>query len=197
MEANQPWMIVDPDRNQNVTHPYMDKKDSNILYLLIMHKMGDAIRVDLKAKTTSPYKFEINDWGEMDKLTLPCLFGRHYDFSGYYCFNKTQRSPLWAEFRGQEETRTVRHMFGDPVANEPGMRQASLHTGAWYIMDERDGRKVELLRVKIQNAELTFFDLGDMQISQDERWVIFKLSNLNGRVFVFDRKAAGPEKFND
>jgi hypothetical protein len=197
MEANYPWMIVDPGRNQKTTRPYVDKQDSNILYLLSMHRMGNAIRVDLKTKTTSPNNFEINDWGEMDKIALPCLYGRHFDFSGYYCFHDTQRSTLWAEFRGQEEPRIVRHMFGYPWANQPGLRNAALRTGNWYLMDERDGRKVELLRVKIQNAELNFFDLGDLQISPDERWIIFNLSNLNGRVFIFDRKAAGPEKFND
>jgi hypothetical protein len=197
MEANHPWMIVEPDRNQDVTVPYLDKHDPNILYLVVVQSKGEAIRVDLKTQITSSYKFDVNKWEEVGNLVIHCLRGHHYDFSGYYCFNNTQRSSLWAEFRGQGETKTVRHQYGYPWANEPGLRKAEFRTGGWYIMDERNGRKIELLRVKIQMAELNFFDLGDLYITPDERWAIFRLSNINGRVFIFDRKASGMEKFND
>jgi len=197
MEANQPWMVVDPVEGQRVTAPFMDRTDPNILYLVVVGKSGEAIRIDLKTKSVSPYKFNVNDWKEVKTQAIQCPTGLHYDFSGYYCFHQTQRSSLRAEFRGKEETRTVRHMFGYPWANEPGLRRAELRTGVWYIVDERSGQNVELLRVKIMNAELSFFDMGDMQISPDERWIIFWLSNLNGRVFIFDREKAGPVQFTD
>lgn len=197
MEANQPWMIIDPAMGQRITVPYMDRENPNVLYLVVVGKEGEAIRINLETKGISSYRFNVSNWKEVKTQADPCHAGLHYDFSGYYCFYKTEQSSLRAEFRGQEEARMVRHLFGYPWANEPSIRRAELRTGSWYIMDERGGHKVELLRVKIENAELNFFDLGDMHISPDERWLIFWLSNLNGRVFIFDRKATGQEKFND
>ena|ERR1035438_5337839 len=194
MEANQPWIVIDPRIGARTTVPYMDKQNPNILYLVVVSTRGEAIRVDLTTKQSSTYWFDVKEWEQVDNLANHCLHCEPTDYYGFYSHHVNQFLTLYAEYRGEKETRTVRHMFGYPWANEPGLRTAELRSGVWYIGDMRDGHRNDMLRVKVKNAELTKWDLGDLYISPDERWAIFRLSNRNGRIFIFDRKATGPAR---
>jgi hypothetical protein len=186
MEANQPWIIVDPPIGIGPTFPYLDKQDLNILYLVKVSGKGEAIKINLKDRTISPYKFDVSNWEEVDKRAEPFL-------NGEPMYNP--ESPIWADFRGKIQTQETRHLYGYPWPNEPGMRQAVLRSGYWFVMDRRDGRNVELLRVKVQNAEIESGDLGHIEISHNGKWIAFFLSNINSRVFIFNREYAERETF--
>ena len=55
-------------------------------------------------------------------------------------------------------------------------------------MDSRNNVPVELLRVKIANAEIDFGGLGTAYISPDEKWLIYVLDGYVARTFVFNRE---------
>lgn len=189
MEANHPWLVFNPTVESQV-FPFGDKQDPNTLYLVYTSagdhsKEGDAVRINLKTKESAPYHFNVPQWEDVEKITLKYSNGFRYESSD---------GPLWIEFRGEREDRVVNHMYGDPVPNKLGKRTAELRTGYYYIIDERNNKSVELLRVKIANSELDFV-LGNAFLSPDSNWIVFVLSDYfkiyrhPSKVFIFKRKA--------
>lgn len=201
MEANHPWMVFDPSGDEGLPSPFADKQDPNILYLIFVRRNGSAVKINLKEKTVSPCWFK-GDNGDHAVTTryLPVI-----NRMGEAWLNRSvsgmetppERISIWDEFRGRTELRRVSHQFGYPFANKPGERIATLQTGYWYVMDDREGKKVELLRVKIQNSEVGGGGgLGDLDISPNKRWAVFTVANRNPhRVLIFDRQANTPEAF--
>jgi len=201
MEANHPWMVIDPSGDQGLPSPFADKKDSNILYLIFVMRNGSAIKINLREKTSTPCWFKGDD-GDPAVSTryLPVINRMGGAWLNHSVSGKEatpERISIWDEFRGLTEMRRVAHTFGYPFANKRGERIATLQTGYWYVMDGREGKKVELLRVKIKNSEVGGGGgLGDLDLSPNKRWAVFTVANRNPhRVFIFDREAKTPEVF--
>jgi hypothetical protein len=185
MEANHPWIVFNPTMEQGLAAPYADKLDPNIMYLIFVQENGSAIKFDLKTKSSFTVKFR-TDKGDPER-TLRYQQGFK---------NMNRDATMWEEFRGQIESREITHVYGFPYPNQPGTRKAEFRTGYWYIMDEQNGRKVELLRVRVQNSELTGGGgLGYMSLSPDKKWAVFRLANFSSRIYVFNRETIGPETF--
>jgi hypothetical protein len=201
MEANHPWLVFDPTEEQGLPGPFADKNDSNILYLIFSMRNGSAVKINLKEKIISPFFFK-NDSGD-PASTSRCLLVHTRASGGWISHSipgkegPSEKVPIWDEFRGHTEMRRVSHLFGYPFANKPGERTATLQTGYWYVMDGREGEKVELLRVKVQNSEVGGGDgLGDLYLSPNRRWAVFRVANRNPhRIYIFDREAKTPEVF--
>lgn len=185
MEANNPWIIFDPKLDEGYIIPCEDKHDPNIVYLIFEGKVGDAVKIDLRTKKVSPYHFDVSKWEDVENYTNKYNLGYHWEGPG----------PLWIEFRGTIKKLKVSHMFGDPVPNQPGTRVVSIRSGYYYIMDEHDGNRIELLRVKTIDSELDFGQLGEAFLSPNKDWVIFTLGNLPQRTFIFNRKNKTPLTF--
>lgn len=200
MEANHPWMVINPTLEQGrLPSAYTDKYDSNVLYLVFVGENGSALKVDLQNKGVTVCRFK-SDQGD-PAITVPYYAVHNRSSGGSLSIpgkdSPREKIPIWDEIRGRTEIRRVSHMFGYPFANKPGERTATLQTGYWYVMDERNGRKVELLRLKVKNSELTGGDsIGDMDLSPNKRWIVFSVANQNPRrVFIFDRESRTPEAF--
>ena len=189
MEANHPWMVFDPTMEQDLPSPYADKNDPNVLYLIFVRENGLAVRVDLKTKVISPAHFTSDD-GDPATTT-------RYKIAAVTRLEYVKSDePVFEEFRGATEKRFLSHMFGFPVATKPGTREATLRTGYWYVVDHRNAHKVELLRVKIKDSELTGNGgLGETYISPDKKWIVFTLANHPARTFIFNREGTDPETF--
>src|ERR1035438_1496964 len=98
MEANHPWLMIDLPVGQDVVSPFGDKTDPTILYLSFVDTVGDAIKVDLMAKSITSYRFPVSrreDIRNMAQLWKLSDFGS-----------------TRTEFRGVQVTRRVSHMFG-------------------------------------------------------------------------------------
>lgn len=193
MEANHPWMVFDPTDDQGLPSPFADKQDPNILYLIFVRRNGSAVKINLKDKIVTPCRFN-NDNGDPATTVryLPVNSRANGAWINHSVPGKdapSEKSPLCDEFRGHTEMRRVTHMFGYPFANKPGDRTATLQTGYWYVLDDREGKKVELLRIKVQNSEVGGGDgIGDLGLSPNRRWAVFRVANRNPyRVFIFDR----------
>jgi hypothetical protein len=201
MEANHPWMVFDSALGQGLPAPYADKQDPNILYLIFVLRNGAAVRINLKKKVVTPCQFKSDDGDPVTTIRYHSLHDRTMgawlqpSLPGMDA--SSEKVPIWDEFRGQTQSRRVSHLFGYPIANKPGERTATLQTGYWYVLDGREGKKVELLRIKVKNSELTGDDsIGDMGLSPNKRWVVFRVANRNPyRIFIFDREAKTPEVF--
>jgi hypothetical protein len=202
LEANHPWIVFDPTDKQDLPVPFSDNQDPNILYLIFVMEDGSAVKINLAGKTITPCQFK-NDHGD-PAITVRYLSvsdragkgGGWIDYSTKEKNGLTERVPIWDEFRGQTEKRRVSHMYGYPFPTKPGERDAWIQTGSWYVMDERHGKKIELLRVKIKDSELVGGDsLGDMYLSPNKRWIVFTIANHPARTFIFDREAKTPEVF--
>lgn len=188
MEANHPWMVFDPTLEQDYPSPFADKNDPNVLYLIFVQENGLAVKIDLKTKTISPAHFP-SDKGDPD-ITIP------YKLARTWLENVSPDKPVWEEFRGTVEKRQIPYSFGYPIAAQRGTREATLRTGYWYVMDGRKEHKVELLRAKIQNSDLTGGGgLGETCISPDKKWIVFMLANHPARTFIFNRESMDPETF--
>lgn len=188
MEANHPWLVFDPTLEQDLPVPYADKHDPNVLYLIFVHRNGLAIKIDLNTRAISPAHFASDDGDPATTVIYKNARARLEYVS--------PEEPVWEEFRGTVEKRRIPYMFGHPIAAQPGTREATLRTGYWYVMDARREHKVELLRVKIQNSELTGGGgLGDTDISPNKKWIIFTLANHPARVFIFNRESTDSETF--
>ena len=179
MEANHPWLVFDPTMEQGMLVPMGDIQDSNIVYFVFAMKDGDAVKVDLTTKKTSPFHFKVEKWEDVTKCTSMYKLGSQYE---------NPNAPVWIEFRGKKKVGNGIHLFGDPVPNRPGVYEETRRTGYYYIMDNRDGVPVELLRVKIINAGIDFGGLGRAFISPDRKWIIYTLDGQISRTFVFNRE---------
>lgn len=187
-EANHPWLVFELPAEGSAL-PYGDKEDPSIIYLVYTTgsyngKPGDAVKINLSTKETTPYHFNVTEWEDAIKYTLDYSNGlRRHSSDG----------PIWVEFRGKREDRIVKHMFGDPVANKLGTYKAEMRTGYYYIMDERNAKPIELLRVKIANSEMDFGELGSACLSPDRKWIVFvtsrtfELYKQPSKAFVFKR----------
>lgn len=179
MEANHPWITFDPTKEQGMPYPMGDSHDPNIVYFVFVQKDGEAVKVNLKTKEISPYHFKVEKWEDVNKFTAKFNLGSHFE---------NPKAPTWIEFRGKKKVGNGIHLFGDPVPNRPGIYEKTLRTGYYYIMDNRNNVSVELLRVKIANAEIDFGGLGTAYISPDEKWLIYVLDGYMARTFVFNRQ---------
>lgn len=201
MEANHPWMVFDLTLGQGLPAPYADKQDSNILYLIFVLRNGAAVKINLKEKMVTPCQFKSDDGDPVTTIRYPSVHDRtggawlQHSIPGMEA--QSEKVPIWDEFRGQTETRKVSHLFGYPIANKPGERIATLQTGYWYVMDGREGKRVELLRMKVKNSELTGDDsIGNFYLSPNKKWGVFQVANHNPyRIFIFDREAKTSEVF--
>ncbi len=188
MEANHPWLVFDPTLEQDLPSPYADKNNPNVLYLIFIHENGLAVKIDLKTKSILPTHFTSDDGDPGTTIRYKTADERLEYVSA--------EKPVWEEFRGTVEKRIISYMFGNPIAAQPGTREATLRTGYWYVMDGRKEHKVELLRAKIQNSELTGGGgLGETYISPDKNWIVFTLANHPARTFIFNRESTDPETF--
>jgi hypothetical protein len=191
MEANHPWLVFDSAMAmESGIMPYGDKQDPGILYLVYTSagdhsKYGDAVKINLSTKGLSPYHFNVTEWQDVKNYALKYNHGFRYNSGD---------GPMWIEFRGKREDRVVKHLFGDPVPNKLGSYKAELRTGYYYIMDERNKKPIELLRVKIANSEFDFGGLGDAHLSPDRKWIVFETSNnfqlyrQPSKTFIFNRE---------
>lgn len=190
MEANHPWMVFDPTLEQDYPSPFADKNYPNIVYLIFVQKNGLAVKIDLKTKAISPAHFTSDD-GDPGKTV-------RYKLARTWLEEVSLDKPVWEEFRGMVEKRRIPYSFGYPIAAQRGTREATLRTGYWYVMDRRKEHKIELLRVKIQNSDLTDGGgLGETYISPDKKWIVFRLANHPARIFIFNRESADPETFEN
>jgi hypothetical protein len=181
MEANHPWLIFDPTLEQGLVHPYGDKTDPMILYLTFVGRNGDAVKVDLKTKSITPYHFPVNRRGDIDELA------QRWKLSDF--------GSTWTEFRGVKETRRVWHVFGYPFPDRLGKTLMELRTGYYYIMDRRGNTDIELLRVKIENSDLSS-GLGELYRSPDDKWLVFRLASYSQKVYIFSRAEMEPKHFD-
>lgn len=174
MEANHAWLTLDPSEQTIITTSW-DKQDSDIVYFVPVGVGKAVIKVNLKTKMI------INEpnLGKFEKYT----FG---NASALHVFHS--KGPLWIEFRGKIEKRTIFHLFGDPIPTKPGVRKATRRTGYYYIVDKRNGVSIELLRVKVINAEIDFGGLGSATISPNGKWISFELDNNTSRIWIFNRE---------
>jgi hypothetical protein len=188
MEANHPWMMFDPTMEQDLPAPYADKNDPNVLYLIFVRKNGLAVKIDLKTKAISQVHFASDDGDPGTTI--------RYKTADEKLEYVSQDEPVWEEFRGTVEKRRIPYSFGYPISAQSGTREANLRSGYWYVMDRRKEHKVELLRVKIRNSELTGGGgLGVIYISPDKKWIVFTLANHPARAFIFNRENTDPETF--
>jgi hypothetical protein len=201
MEANHPWMVFDPAEGQGLPIPYADRRDPNILYLIFVMRNGFAMKINLNEKMVTPCQFSSDDGDPVTTIRYSSVHDRTMEAWLQYSIpgmeTQIEKVPIWDEFRGQTETRKVSHLFGYPIANKPGKRIATLQTGYWYVMDGREGNRVELLRIKVKNSELTGDDsIGNFYVSPNKKWAVFQVANHNPyRIFIFDREAKSPEVF--
>ena len=183
MEANHPLLVFDPTLEQGLVAPYGDKTDPMILYLTFVGKNGDAVKVDLKTKSIIPYRFPVNLWEDIKNLAPrwePSNFGS-----------------TWTEFRGVKGTRRVWHVFGYPSPDRLGKTLMELRTGYYYVMDQRENSDIELLRVKIENSDLSWGGgLGQLYRSPDNKWLVFTLASYRQRVYIFSRAEMEPKRFD-
>jgi len=201
MEGNHPWIIFDPTIEQGLPSAFSDKIDPNILYLIFVMKHGSAVKINLQEKSITSCQFKDDDGDPL--TTTPYLLVHSRPTGGMLRHSipenniPDENTTIWDEFRGQTETRKVSHMFGYPIADRKGERVATLRSGYWYVMDERNGKRFELLRVKIQNSERGGGDaIGELDLSPNKRWAIFTVANRNPhRVYIFDRDAKTSEVF--
>jgi len=49
--------------------------------------------------------------------------------------------------------------------------------------------------VKIWNSELQDGELGQMLISPDSKWAVFRLAGVVDRIYIFNRESMESEKF--
>ncbi len=146
------------------------------------------MKIDLKTKAISPVHFTSDDGDPGTTIRYKTADERLEYVSA--------EKPVWEEFRGSVEKRRIPYMFGNPIATQPGTREATLRTGYWYVMDGRKDHKVELLRVRVQNSDLTGGGgLGETYISPDKKWIVFTLANNPSRTFIFNRESMDPETF--
>jgi hypothetical protein len=188
MEANHPWMIFDPTMEQGMVYPCGDKIDLDIVYLVFAMRGGDAMKVNLRTKEISPYHFDIEKLKDVHALTVKYNLGFRYE-------NNT--GPLMIEFRGKKEARVVKHMYGDPVPNQPGLLKSEFRTGYYYIIDHRNKLPIEVLRTKLVNSSLSWAGLGTTYTSPDGRWLIFVLYNMPSRTIFFNRIETSPTQFSE
>jgi hypothetical protein len=182
MEANHPWLVFDATLEQGIVHPYGDKADPMILFLTFVGKDGDAVKVDLNTKSITPYHFPVNRWEDIKNLT------QRWELSDF--------GSTWTEFRGVQGTRRVWHMFGYPVPDRLGKTIMELRTGYYYVMDRRENTEIELLRVKLENSDLSSGGLGELYRSPDNKWLVFTLASYRQRVYIFSRDELEPKRFH-
>ena len=197
VEFNDPWITIDPMTDQNIGHsalfsPYLDRKDSNILYLAEVGCKGEALRVDLSTKTTTPYKFNVEKWEDIKNFA--------YEFKlGFYAksiFSNYEHRPVRSEFRGRTFSRNSFHMYGYPFANQPGILKAKFGFGTWALIDNIENKDRELVRYKIWNIETDDAGFGEMdcEISPDGKWVFYHLPLGHQPVFIFKRDQPSPTR---
>lgn len=188
IEANTPFITLDPSVyyqiKYNFVTPYYDKLDNSIIYLAFVNGAGDSVKIDLKSKTVTPYHFDVKKWEDIDNLAIPYILGDH-----------PPSSPISIELRGREFTHSVLHLFGFPYPNSVGTYQAHFRFGYWYVMDNRNGTKVSLLRIRVWNSELNWDGFGDAYVSPDGKWTVFQVGGIHPTVYIFDRTATGSEDF--
>jgi len=183
MEANHPWLVFDPTPEQGIVYPYGDKADPMILYMTFVRTRGDAVRVDLRTKSITPYHFPVSRREDIDNLAQP--------------WGSSDFGSTWTEFRGVKGTRRVWHVFGYPFPERLGKTLMELRTGYYYVMDRRENSDIELLRVKIENSDLSWGGgLGTLNRSPDNKWLVFQLASYTPRVHIFSRDELEPKRFD-
>jgi hypothetical protein len=188
IEANNPWIVFDPTMEQGMVYPCGDKTDPDIVYLVFVKDGGDAMKVNLRTKVVSPYHLNIEKFENVHTHTIRYKLGYRYE---------NHDGPLWIEFRGDKQERIVKHMYGDPVPNQPGLLKSEFRTGYYYIMDNRNKLPYELLRTKLVNSSLSWAGLGSTFTSPDGSWLIFVLDNRPSRTIIFNRKETSPARFSE
>jgi len=186
MEANHPWMVFDPTKEQGRVYPCGDQNNPDVIYLVFVMKGGDAVKINLRNKEISPHHFNVAKWDDVVNQTV--RFDLGYRF-------QNPNGPLWFEFRGGKEEKEVNHLHGDPIPVHPGTRKATRRTGYYYIMDKQGDKPIERLRVRIENSELSWGGLGSTCLSPNGKWLIFALDNNPSRIFIFDRNEKAVELF--
>lgn len=106
IEVNNPWLTIEPGDIHEMTTPFGDKDNLDVVYLTFVTKEGDAIRVDLKTKQITQYHFPVKNWNEIDKFAI------HWKRSDY--------SSTWTEFRGKREIKKEWSLFGYPFPDRVG-----------------------------------------------------------------------------
>ncbi len=188
IESNSPHIVFKANSyEQRILRPYADKKDPNILYLAFVGEDGNSVRVDLKTKTITPFRFNVVKWEEIRNLAIEYNQG-----SSRRCF---EQPPISWELRGRKISHSVFHLFGFPYPSDVGTYQGEFRFGYWYIVDKREERKVGLLRVRVWNSELNGSGIGSDYISPDGKWAVFQVGGVSPWVYIFDRTASGPEVF--
>lgn len=185
VEINNPYTVFNANsQEQRVISPYVDKQDPNIIYLTFVQENGDSAKIDLKTKVVTPFHFEVNKWEEIKNLAIPFDPAVH-----------RPGSPISIELRGREFTHSVIHLFGFPYPDSLGTYQARFRFGHWYVMDNRSGSKVSLLRIRVWNSDLNWDEFGDAYVSPDGRWTVFQMRGIHPTVYIFDRNATGSKDF--
>ena len=200
LESNHAWMVFDPSNEQGMASAFADKFDPNILYLIFVRENGLAVKINLKEKAIKPIQFP-SDKGDPQMTVAYLRVGSRTGKEGAYTVyvnpggNRiTERLPFWDEFRGRVVPYPSFHLYGFPFAHDPGTRSVKARFGEWYVMEQRNGRKMELLRTRVWNSELYGDDaIGQMELSPDRKWVVFRLAGHPERVFIFNRETPGVE----
>ena len=182
IEANHPWLVFDPTPEQGVALPYSDKVDPSIVYLTFASQHGNAVKIDLRTKIVTLYQFPVNEWEEIGNLAAR--------------FEPSHYGTAWTEFRGVKETRRVWHLFGYPFPDRLGKAPMELRTGYYYVMDRRENSDIELLRVKLENSDLSWAGLGELYRSPDNKWLVFQLASYRPRIYIFSRAEMKPKRFD-
>ena len=202
LKSNHAWIVFDPSLGQGLASPFADKSDPNILYLIFAQRNGAAVKINLKEKSTTSVQFPSDKGDPETTLRYYFVNDRKGKGGGYTVHgtpgkdNTTEFLPFWDELRGRVISYPYPHLYGFPFPHELGIKHVEARFGTWYVIEQRGGRRVELLRTRVWNSELSGGDsIGDLELSPDRKWVVFRLAGYPERIFIFNREAPGPEAF--
>ncbi|HJV89662.1 MAG TPA: hypothetical protein VJ623_05095 [Holophagaceae bacterium] len=170
----------------------MDKFDPQILYLIQPLSGGAGLRIDLHTFKLSSCKFDLKD---PDNIEESIKEADKFFNSFTLIYPRVQPHPIaWEEFRGRTFSHPAFHLYGYPVASEPGLRKAEPRFGDWFIIENQNGINVELIKLPVWNSETPGdLSMGQLYISPDKRWDVF-ISSGRSVVFLFDRAKARSAK---
>lgn len=179
---NHPWMIYESN-SQGVCYADIDNPD--ILYIIFALEEGNAIRIDLCKKTTTPCKFKTKH-GEPGKTVI------------YHPENVYEEKSLSLKFKGTMETRKIKQWFGWPGKEYQGTRSVVYYTGTWFVLDKRGIGDIELFHLDVANVE-DDVGFGSFDVSPDGKWLVAQMpimpfKNYQFRYHIFNREDIITEK---
>jgi hypothetical protein len=188
VEVNNPWMIVNPPHS-GFGAPYADRADPNVLYVAYIGIGGEALRIDLINKKVTPYRFNVEKYEDIDKFANKFEPGLDQHTGDFMLDKDLPWNPGRQEFRGWAFSRPTLHMFGFPVATEPGIRKITYAFGRWVLVDHQGDEKAELVRYHMWNMEKEYFGFNsnDFDISPDGKWATYRLPHGLQPIFIFKR----------